>query len=610
MFNNVSEQTMHRVRWLLTLGWLLLIAVQFYDPLSPWLTDPSNNLSPLRLETGVCVKVQGVCLVEQPYPVGARLFWATIVPCSIIILLVFGHELWRRICPLSFVSQLPRALGIQRRSRKAKIKQNSWLGRNYLYFQFALFYLGLCVRILFVNTVGWALGSFLLLTISAAILVGYLYEGKSWCNYFCPMAPVQKIYSEPGGLLTSAAHTNRSQTITQSMCRVVDTDGKEQSACVACQTPCIDIDAERTYWDSINRPDRQLLSYGYIGLVFSFYFYYYLYAGNWDYYFSGAWTHEEKLLSNLFAPGFYLFETPIPIPKLVAVPLTLGGFGVGSYWLGLQGERLYKIYLRRRGKYSQELLRHRMFTLATAFVFNLFFWFGGRPMIRLLPPTLQTLFTVICAVLSGLWLSYTWKRSPEQYQREKLADLLRRQLGKLHLSAEYLEGRSLDQLDANEIYILAKVLPRFTKAQRFQAYKGVLQEALEEGYVQSASSLEVLKQLRLELDMSDRDHQTLLTELGIEEPSLFDPQRQRTREDWARLQGFRHRLQGLVKPKRRRSAKGLGRELLQVVTKEKSLEEVFVQEKAWRSLSREYALTPAEQAEILADLSHSAKHDQ
>jgi hypothetical protein len=204
----------------------------------------------------------------------------------------------------------------------AKVKKNSWLGRNYLYLQFGLFYLGLCIRLLFVNSDRLALGIFLIFTIVSAIAVGYLYGGKSWCQYFCPMAPVQKIYGEPGGLLTSKAHEGDRQTITQSMCRIVNQDGKEQSACVACQSPCMDIDAERSYWDGITKPDQKLLYYGYIGLVFSFYFYYYLYAGNWDYYFSGAWTHEANQLTTVLSPGFYLFNKPIPIPKLVAVPLT------------------------------------------------------------------------------------------------------------------------------------------------------------------------------------------------------------------------------------------------------------------------------------------------
>uniref|UniRef100_UPI0025E7F049 cyclic nucleotide-binding domain-containing protein n=1 Tax=Chamaesiphon sp. GL140_3_metabinner_50 TaxID=2970812 RepID=UPI0025E7F049 len=146
------------------------------------------------------------------------LFWGAIVPSSIFILLVFGHEVWRRICPLSFLSQIPRALGKQRQFKRknpntgkvryelAKVKSDSWLGRNYPYVQFSWLFVGLCGRILFFDADRLVLALWILFTIAAAITVGYLYGGKSWCNYFCPMAPVQQIYSEPGGLLSSKAH--------------------------------------------------------------------------------------------------------------------------------------------------------------------------------------------------------------------------------------------------------------------------------------------------------------------------------------------------------------------------------------------------------------------
>ena len=622
MFNNISEKQMHRVRWLLTIGWLLLIILFLYDPISPWLTEPHNTLSPFRKDPSVCIKLQGICIQEQPHSIAAQIFWAAIVPLSIIILLVFGHELWRRICPLSFISQLSRALGIQRKHKiidkntgkvryiLAKVPKDSWLARNYLYLQFGLLYLGICIRILFINTVGWVLSLFLLLTIGVAIFVGYLYDGKTWCNYFCPMAPVQKIYGEPRGLLTSTAHESSSNTITQSMCRVIDPDGKEQSACVACQTPCIDIDAERTYWDGLDKPDRKLIHYGYIGLVFSFYFYYYLYAGNWDYYFSGSWTHEENLLSTVFNPGFYLFGTPIPIPKLVAVPLTLGFFTWLSYWLGLKLEKAYKVYLRKKNRdISPQIIQHQLFTFCTFLVFNLFFVWGGRPTLRLMPLSVQFLFNTFVVLVSTLWLYRTWGRSLELYSRESLATRLRKQLSRLNLNVnQFLEERSLEELDANEVYVLAKILPGFTREKKIQAYKGVLKESLEEGYVNSYSSLEVLQQIRMELDMSDRDHEQVLTELGVENPSLFDPNKQRTREDHARLQGFRNRIKGLVKPKRRRTAKGLGRELLQVVKKEKSMADVFDRDKqAIKSLSLQYSVTPEETAAILAELEENTE---
>jgi hypothetical protein len=337
MFGQIAERRMHLIRWILTVSWLLLIASLFYDPLSPWLTQPSNLWSPLRIDPNLCVKVQGVCLVEQPYELGTTIFWGAIVPISIFILLIFGHELWRRVCPLSFLSQIPRALGWQQQLKRVnpatgkvryelpKVKPGSWLGRNYLYLQFGLLYLGLCARILFINSNRLALAAWFMTTIVAAIAVGYFYGGKSWCNYFCPMSPVQRIYAEPGGLFASKAHTG-DQQITQSMCRTLNDEGKEQSACVACQTPCIDIDSERAYWDAATQSKQKLLYYGYVGLVVGYFCYYYLYAGNWTYYFSGAWAHQENQLDTLLNPGLYLFGTPIPIPKLLAVPLILGGF--------------------------------------------------------------------------------------------------------------------------------------------------------------------------------------------------------------------------------------------------------------------------------------------
>jgi hypothetical protein len=605
MFAKTPERQMHVVRWLLTCGWLLLIFSLFYDPISPWLTDPNNTLSPLRIDPEVCVKVQGVCLKQTSYALGARLFWAAIVPGSIFILLVFGHELWRRICPLSFLSQIPRALGRQRQHRRidaktgktsyelAKIKKNSWLGRNYSYLQFGLLYLGLCIRLLFVNSDRLALGIFLIFTILSAIAVGYLYGGKSWCQYFCPMAPVQKIYGEPGGLLTSKAHEGE-RTITQSMCRIVNQEGKEQSACVACQSPCLDIDAERSYWDGITKSDQKLLYYGYIGLVISFYFYYYLYAGNWHYYFSGAWTHEANQLTTVLSPGFYLFNKPIPIPKLVAVPLTLGFFAGGSYFLGRKLEKSYKSYLLRTNQsLSKEQIQHRIFTLCTFVVFNLFFGFGARPNIALLTQMWQYFYEVFLVVVSTLWLYRTWGRSPDLYSRESLANRLRKQLSKLQLDvSRFLEGRSLESLNPDEVYVLAKILPGFTGEKRLQAYKGVLRAALEEGYVNSFNSLELLQQMRQQLDIGEEKHLTVLTELGVEDPDLLNPSKQRTRENQARLQSCRDQIASLVGSKRRRAAKGLGRERLKVVQKEKSIQDVLPEApQAVRSLRREFAIT-------------------
>jgi hypothetical protein len=54
MFGRIAERRMHLVRWVLTVSWLLLIASLFYDPLSPWLTQPNNQWSPLRIDPNLC----------------------------------------------------------------------------------------------------------------------------------------------------------------------------------------------------------------------------------------------------------------------------------------------------------------------------------------------------------------------------------------------------------------------------------------------------------------------------------------------------------------------------------------------------------------------------
>jgi CRP-like cAMP-binding protein len=603
MFAKLPESQMHWVRWILTIAWLLTIASLFYDPWTSALTEQNHPWSPLRLPN-TCIRVQGECLSEQPYSLGTTIFWGAVVPSAIFILLVFGHELWRRICPLSFLSQIPRSLGWQRQFKRenkktgkvryelAKVNSDSWLGRNYLYLQFGWLFVGLCGRILFFNADRLVLAGWLLFTILAAIAVGYFYGGKSWCQYFCPMAPVQSIYSEPGGLLSSKAHMSE-QLITQSMCRTVLPDGKEQSACVACQNPCIDIDSERTYWDGLKKPEAAFLRYGYVGLVVGYFVYYYLYAGNWNYYFSGAWLRQTDQLASLMSPGLYLFGQAIDIPKLFAVPLILGGCTAIGYGLGRSIEKRIKSYSRQHhSKLSTDTIRHRIFTLCTFGIFNFFFIFGGRPLVQLTPVWVQYIYDLGLVSLSTLWLYKTWLRSPELYSRENLASRFRKQLEKLQLNvARFLEGRVLSDLNTHEVYILAKVLPDFTKEKRHQAYKGVVREALEEGYVNYSSSLEVLQQMRQELGITNDEHGQVLEELGVEDPELLNPNRQRSLENQIRLSGYQKSLERLMSLQKQQPDRNTFERLLQ-------------QDGAKiRSLRREYSITAQEEDWILSGFS-------
>ena len=143
MFHQIPESHMHRIRWLFAIGWIVLIASMFYDPISTILTDPSNLHSHFHLDSQACIQVQGECLPQTPYKLAPRIFWSAVVPAAIFIIFVFGHETWRRICPLSFFSQLARKLDRQRRQKVIdsgivryeliQISPDSWLGKYHLY---------------------------------------------------------------------------------------------------------------------------------------------------------------------------------------------------------------------------------------------------------------------------------------------------------------------------------------------------------------------------------------------------------------------------------------------------------------------------------------------
>ena len=168
LFGRLSERSARLVRWLLLIGWLLLIASLLLPALAPFGSG-------------------------RRFP-GNRLFWGTVVPVGLLLIGAISHELWRRICPLAFVSQLARALGRQRsrpgrkgRPEVVMVHEDSWLGRHHLALQWSLLIAGLCLRLLAVNGSPLGLAILLLLTLAAALLVGWAWGGKAWCQYVCPM---------------------------------------------------------------------------------------------------------------------------------------------------------------------------------------------------------------------------------------------------------------------------------------------------------------------------------------------------------------------------------------------------------------------------------------
>ncbi len=523
-FSLWPERHAHLARWLLITGWLLLIGSLLVPGLNP--------LPPDRACEGADYCGGGP---------GNDIFWNRVLPL-VLLSIVISHELWRRICPLSFVSQLFAALGRQRmvsspggKPRLASVDPNSWLGRHHIQLQWCLLLAGLSLRLLVANSSAPALALLCLSALVGALVVGWAYGGKSWCQYVCPLGPVQAVITGPRGLMGSPAHIGAGTRTTQSMCRTLSPEGAEVSACVACSTPCIDIDAERSYWKHLSgKRGLQWAWTSYPGVVLGFYLlimatspdpgsrYWYLH--------SGAFAFDTRLPALALQP--MLAIGPLALPRLLAIPLALAAGAAGSSWIFGQVERRLE---KRVGPgdpaRARAIATHHTRLLATMAAVNLFFFFksnvfpfGGATGERLVE------FTV--AVITAAWLWRSWGREEATYRRESTSESLRRQLARLPDLDKVLEDRRLEDLSPLEIFTLAKAMPTLGLHRAREIYLGVMEDLLRKGRISRAASLLQLQELRQSLHLEDQDHHSVVRRLAEREPHLLEVDGlQRQRED-------------------------------------------------------------------------------
>ena len=273
-----------------------------------------------------------------------------------------------------------------------------------------------------------------------------------------------------------------------------------------------------------------------------------MYAGNFNYYFSGAWTHEAHQVSRIFHSGFYFGGQAIPIPKLIATPMTLAIMVGIFYVVSSKIEKIYGAYLKKQNPdIDHKIILHRVFTVVTFLAFNAFYVYGGRPEILRLPAFVQMSFDVSVVLVSTFWLYRTWGRTASQYNQESISDKLRRQLKKLKIDfTSVLGGRSIDNLKANELELLAQVLPKVTRQDRLQVYHGVLEESLQAGNIEASNSLTALESIRKPLEVTEEEHFAILTELGIDDPNLLKSPQEYAQEERLKIESYQEALTGLL----------------------------------------------------------------
>ncbi len=169
---------------------------------------------PLRIATLILFFGLMALLSVRP-SLGLMLFWGLAVP-ALPAAFVLAPGLWRNICPLAFLNQLPRLLGFG----LARNLPKSWqLAAPYfaiLSFIAAVFLRQICFN-------GDAGDTALLLALAAfgAFLGGTVFAARSgWCGTFCPLGPIQRAYG-----------VTPSVDIPQTYCK----------SCIGCQVSCQDL---------------------------------------------------------------------------------------------------------------------------------------------------------------------------------------------------------------------------------------------------------------------------------------------------------------------------------------------------------------------------------
>ena len=138
----------------------------------------------------------------------------------------------------------------------------------------------------------------------------------------------------------------------------------------------------------------------------------------------------------------------------------MAGFILGAYLLWSLAEFIYKAIVRKlKPALGNGQLDHHMRILCAWVTINTFYLFAGRPNINLMPYWLPVAMNPFIVGVSTIWMARNIVRNPREHSEESLAAALR---GRLKQSAEaikdFTRGRSVDELSAGEVNILAKVL--------------------------------------------------------------------------------------------------------------------------------------------------------
>ena len=492
---------------------------------------------------------------EMMETLAGRIVWTIVVAAIPLFIVLVGYHRWRRLCPLAFFAQIPVRL-----KRPGIKKASPWLETNYYYVSFGVFFFSLWMRLIATNGDGHAISAFFVMIAVAALIFGAFYTGKTWCNYICPLSFIEKIYTEPHGLR--------------------ETKNSQCTKCTACKKSCPDINEENGYWKEIESRPKRFVYFAFPGLVFGFYFYYYLQAGDWRYYFDGQWTKQMMVMHWAFLPGrnaetagFFFWQS---VPRALASILTLAACALLSYLLFSALERPIGNWLRRRDPETESgRVRHVMFSIAAATAFITFYSFAGAPTLWKAPWAVPHLFLIGVVLTATLYLARRVRRRQATFAEETLArNVIKR-----------WEWTDKPPRDLHEAFLLHNIRTRESAkgaAQVLEVYKDAVREALANGFV-TREEVQLLESLRNQLQIKKADHDKVMAALAEEERAMFsDPTKQISAEKRLQLETYGHALENYLD---------------KVLAAEGTYDDSFIVQ-----LRSEYRVTKEEHAAVLDDL--------
>jgi NADPH-dependent 2,4-dienoyl-CoA reductase/sulfur reductase-like enzyme/ferredoxin len=182
---------------------------------------------------------------------GLTIWWKVLVPLLPAVFF-FAPGLWRNVCPLAALNQVPRTLGVTRARRAPRVIRE----HGHLIAMVAFVVLVAARKPLF-NGSGVATAALILGALGLALTGGLIFNGKSgWCGSICPLLPVQRLYGQTPFATVANQHCN---------------------PCVGCTKNCYDFNPRVAYLADVHDRDRRFGGYrvlfaaAFPGLIVGFY---------------------------------------------------------------------------------------------------------------------------------------------------------------------------------------------------------------------------------------------------------------------------------------------------------------------------------------------------